>query len=213
LPISGKRRPRNVLSPADFPEIGKITQDNCAHAQPANKIRRVRSVRYASRRMIIWINGAFGAGKTSVARRLTTRLDGAWLLDPEKIGFVLQRWPGGSRGDFQNLPAWRRWTTRAVGAAARLRAPVVVPMTLVNREYFHEIIDALRQRHEVRHFSLIASRDVLRRRLRARGSAGAWGEAQIERCASALADPLFADAIDTDTLGVEEVAAEILRRL
>jgi hypothetical protein len=33
--------------------------------------------------MIIWINGAFGSGKTTTAGLVTKRLDGAKLFDPE----------------------------------------------------------------------------------------------------------------------------------
>ena len=40
--------------------------------------------------MIIMINGAFGAGKTSVANELLRRLDGAMLFDPEVVGFMLR---------------------------------------------------------------------------------------------------------------------------
>ena len=39
--------------------------------------------------MIIMVNGAFGAGKTSVANELLRRLDGAMLFDPEEVGFML----------------------------------------------------------------------------------------------------------------------------
>src|SRR4051812_37324803 len=57
--------------------------------------------------VVIWINGAFGAGKTKTARGLVAMRPRAWLFDPEQIGFMLRSlWPGAG-GDFQDLPIWR----------------------------------------------------------------------------------------------------------
>ena len=69
--------------------------------------------------VVIWLNGAFGVGKTSVARLLVERLEGATLVDPEKLGFLLQRLPGRARGDFQDMAAWRRGTVHAVRLASK----------------------------------------------------------------------------------------------
>jgi hypothetical protein len=159
--------------------------------------------------VIVWINGAFGAGKTTVARALVARWRGAMLFDPEIVGFVLGRLPPHHRGDFQDLPSWRRWTVRLVGLATRVRPHIVVPMTLVNRDYFQEVVETLRARHHVRHFTLIAPPEVLRERLRARGSGGGWGEQQIERCTTALTAPAFAEHIPTAGRALDAIVAEI----
>ena len=37
--------------------------------------------------MIIWINGAFGSGKTTCANILQKQLPNAFLYDPEQAGF------------------------------------------------------------------------------------------------------------------------------
>jgi adenylylsulfate kinase-like enzyme len=36
--------------------------------------------------MIVWINGAFGAGKTTTAELVTELLPGAKIFDPEYVG-------------------------------------------------------------------------------------------------------------------------------
>ena len=36
--------------------------------------------------MIIWINGAFGSGKTNVAYELNRRIESSYVYDPEEIG-------------------------------------------------------------------------------------------------------------------------------
>lgn len=38
------------------------------------------------KRTIIWINGAFGSGKTSVADLLVRNLQNSMIFDPEEIG-------------------------------------------------------------------------------------------------------------------------------
>jgi len=56
--------------------------------------------------LLVWINGAFGAGKSSVARELVRRWPEARLFDPEEIGFLLRRVVPAEQqaGDFQDLP-------------------------------------------------------------------------------------------------------------
>lgn len=43
--------------------------------------------------MILFINSAFGVGKTTVARLLTRRIRSAVLFDPEWLGWMLRRAP------------------------------------------------------------------------------------------------------------------------
>jgi hypothetical protein len=51
--------------------------------------------------MIVWINGAFGVGKTT-AGLLTKRLDGAKVFDPEYVGHMLMPFVESPTGDFQD---------------------------------------------------------------------------------------------------------------
>jgi hypothetical protein len=169
--------------------------------------------------VVIWINGAFGAGKTKVARRLVAMRPGMWLFDPERIGFMLRSlWPDGGPADFQDLPSWRALTvaTLAEAAAATSRTPVV-PMTLVNPVYFREIMDGLEARGmDVRHFSLIASPATLRRRIGwrlDRPSSRRWALSRVEPCAAALQDAEFATHIPTDARRIEDIANDILSRV
>lgn len=57
--------------------------------------------------MIIWINGPFGAGKTTLAKRLRDRRSKSLIFDPEEIGFVVKETvPMPASGDYQDLPLW-----------------------------------------------------------------------------------------------------------
>lgn len=59
--------------------------------------------------VIIWVNGAFGSGKTTLTEQLLRVLPESMKFDPEYIGYILTRWvPAADSGDFQDLPVWRR---------------------------------------------------------------------------------------------------------
>ena len=62
--------------------------------------------------MIIWINGAFGSGKTTIANLLNDKLSNSYLYDPENVGYFLwQNEPEEIkiREDFQREPLWREF--------------------------------------------------------------------------------------------------------
>jgi len=161
---------------------------------------------------VLWINGAFGAGKTSVATTLRRRIPRSVLLDPERIGFVIQRLPfAGGRRDFQHSALWRRATVFAVRAAASLRGTVIVPMTVVDGDVLDDVVGELRRRRvDVRMVALQVDQEELRSRLRRRGSQGGWGEAQIERCLRVLGRPEFGLPVATDGRPVPAVADAVL---
>jgi predicted kinase len=163
--------------------------------------------------LVVWINGAFGVGKTAVADQIVGLLPGAIVFDPEPHGDLLRRaLPAGEQpDDFQDLQAWRELTRVVVASLARTRAGVVVvPMTLVDDTYFDEIVGRLR-REGVRllHLSLVASPQVVTARLRARPRNNDWALDRVERCASALAGERFAEHLDASDATPREIAARI----
>jgi hypothetical protein len=170
--------------------------------------------------MLIWINGAHGAGKTSVARRLAALRPDAFVVDPEQIGFMLRRiWPGGGPPDFKDMPAWRELTVATLRAAVAERpaASLIVPMTLDDPLHHAEIVGALRDGGvDLRHFTLLASPATLRRRLRRRldwPSSRRWAMSRVEACSGALENAAFAEHIATAGLTIAQVATEVARRV
>lgn len=171
--------------------------------------------------MIVWINGAFGAGKTQTAHELGRRLGDTMVVDPEVLGLALHKMlPPHGRGDFQDLPQWRQGVTATLRQAdAMVQGPVIVPMTLVRDDYFEDVIGGLRAVGvQVRHYSLIASPATLRRRLRLRAGYGlahlagrdeSWAVHQIDRCVAALASDRYATQIDTDDQSIDDVVEMI----
>ncbi|MGC4880058.1 AAA family ATPase [Micromonospora sp. DT43] len=115
--------------------------------------------------MIIWLNGTFGAGKTSVAAELVRRLPRAVLFDPELIGELLEPLLPNPTGDFQDLAAWRRIVVATVDALRDEPAPgpIVIPMTVMAPKYAEEIFGGLGR--PALHVLLDAGDAELRRRI------------------------------------------------
>ena len=119
--------------------------------------------------VIIWINGGFGAGKTTLADELHRRLPDAIRYDPEDVGLMLWKWMR-PNGDFQHLPSWRELVVATALSLRRHHADtLIVPMSLIRDACRAEILGGLAGAgEEVLHVFLEADAGVLRDRLNAR---------------------------------------------
>ncbi|RMC64849.1 tunicamycin resistance protein [Sinorhizobium meliloti] len=118
--------------------------------------------------MIIWINGPFGAGKTTLAQKLRERRPEFLIFDPEEIGFLVKATvPKPASGDYQDLPLWRGLTIAALREIRRhYSQDIIVPMTLVEPEYLNEILDGIRRiDDQLVHVFLTLNGDLLRHRI------------------------------------------------
>ncbi|MBA3673087.1 MAG: hypothetical protein H0W68_13845 [Gemmatimonadaceae bacterium] len=167
--------------------------------------------------MIIFRNGAFGLGKTTVARALVRRSPEYVLFDPELIGLALQR---SARlvevtvDDFQELRAWR-WLTIAGLRVARVRwRKIVVPMAISRPEYLAELRRGI-ARFEPRlcHVCRVASIDVVHARLRIRGadpSEQSWQFRRAADCCAVHGGEAFAVQIDASLGTPDDLAGYVL---
>lgn len=167
--------------------------------------------------MIVWINGAFGSGKTQTANELVRRLDRAFLYDPENVGYWLRKNEPKALAaeNFQDEPLWRSINRdMLLHLWEHFDGDIIVPMTLIRENYYDEIIGGLRRRGaDVRHFVLCARAETVRKRLRKRlEGASSWAARQIPACLSAFQSPVFENKILTDAMSVPEVAEEIAAR-
>lgn len=158
--------------------------------------------------MIIWINGAFASGKTTLAEELMLQVPGAMLYDPEYVGYILVQWvpPAPETGDFQDLPLWRRMAAEfAIGLRAEYQRPLIVPMTLVNPQYRDEVFGRIgKAGEEIRHVFLDVPAEELYRRIDAQvlvdenadadARAREFRRSNVERCVAARAE-LSADTL------------------
>jgi hypothetical protein len=171
--------------------------------------------------VIIWINGGFGAGKTTLAEELQRRLPAAVVYDPEDVGLMLWKWMP-PNGEFQHLPSWREL---AVATALSLRRhhadTLIVPMSLIRDAYRTEILGGLADAGEhVLHVFLEADAGVLRERLNARVTSPGrdWDQAARklgltgvdEMVAAAARQPAGTLLLRSDKLTPAELADEVL---
>ncbi|MFF4344922.1 AAA family ATPase [Kitasatospora sp. NPDC001540] len=178
--------------------------------------------------MIVWINGPFGGGKTTLASTLRDELPGAVVADPEEIGFLLRQVFPGKYRDFQDNPAWRPLTAQLVVHCHRENdgRPVLVPMTLLRRGYAAEIHDAVRAAGiPLRHLLLHADPDTVAARIDAAteypgdearsAKVRAFRRRQLPSYTQAFASWLAADAEVVDTTGrtPRQVADRVLELL
>src|SRR5438045_8448699 len=90
--------------------------------------------------MIIWLNGGFGAGKTTLAEELHRRVPGAVVYDPEDVGLMLWKWLRPD-DDFQEMPSWRELVIATAVSLRRHHADVLIgPTSLIHDRYLVAIL-------------------------------------------------------------------------
>ena len=92
-------------------------------------------------RVILWINGTFGVGKTTTAKVIREQ-DPAWrLFDPEWVGYMLRaNLSDLDIGDFQQLPPWRALVPRVAHEIASLTGDrLVAVQTVLVEQYWDEL--------------------------------------------------------------------------
>lgn len=120
-----------------------------------------------------------------------------------------------AKSDFQDYPLWRE-ANRALlkELAHNYNGIIIIPMTLTNKAYFEEIIGNLRDDGiEVKHFTLIASKDTVAKRLRKRFEGRkSWAYQQMKERMRELEDNVFATHLDTDNLSIDGVVESVAKR-
>jgi predicted kinase len=173
--------------------------------------------------VIIWINGGFGAGKTTLAQELHRRLPDAVVYDPEDVGLMLRKWlpPG---GDFQHLASWRELVVATALSLRRHHAQtLIVPMSLIRDAYRAEILGGLADAgQEILHVFLELDAGVLRDRLNARVTRPGrdWDQAARELgmtgvdeiVAAAARQPAGTLLLRSDRLTPAQLADQVLAR-
>jgi predicted kinase len=167
--------------------------------------------------VLLWINGTFGVGKTHVAHELQRKIPGSFVSDPELPGIGIQRmYPPHLRGDFQETPWWVPTVAELLAdLVSRHEGPVIVPMTLADPDRHDRVFRTLHAAGvETRHVTLLASRESVRRRVRARfENPEGWPMEHYDANDDALRTPRFATHLRTDGVSLPDVVTAVSRIL
>jgi len=166
--------------------------------------------------MILWINGAFGSGKSSVAESIKEKVHTSFIYDPEQIGYFLwDNFPDElkRKNNFQHMTIWREFNYKILSYIyENYSGVIIVPMTIYNKKYYDEIIgNLLNDGVLVKHYILAASKKTIIERLVQRGSPeNGWEAQHIDVCINAFNTDIADKKVLTDKKSIDEIAIEII---
>jgi hypothetical protein len=169
--------------------------------------------------MILWLNGAFGVGKTTTAGIITRDSPGFRPFDPEWVGYMLRaNLTDLDLADFQDLRSWRALVPKVAREIIDVtNASLVAVQTVLVEQYWHEIREGMADVGlEVVHVLLDADADVIRERIdrdEVDPGARAWRLDHLEAYEAARTW-MRADAdlvVNTTEVTADQAAAEILQ--
>ncbi|MVX65671.1 tunicamycin resistance protein [Clostridium chromiireducens] len=169
--------------------------------------------------MIIWINGAFGSGKSTTAELLHSKIEFSHIFDPEQVGYFLwDNFPAElkEKGDFQDIEIWRSINYQIIKHMHdNYNGVLIIPMTITDINYYNQIIGNLIENGvEVYHFILNADKENIESRLICRGECeNSWAKQQIDRCLQAFARDINGEKINTNSVNVEQVVNVIMKKI
>ncbi len=168
--------------------------------------------------MILWLNGAFGVGKTTTAQVIQKDAPAWRLFDPEHVGLLLaSNLAGVEFNDFQDLPPWRSLVPLIASEVSDFTGDdLLIVQTVMVQDYWEEMQTRFTERQQkVVHVLLDAPATVLEARIREdqiERSAEQWRLDHVSSYESAKHWLLSAAdlVLDTHLLSASDAAARIL---
>jgi hypothetical protein len=120
--------------------------------------------------VIIWLNGTFGAGKTTTGALLTQKSPLLRSFDPEWVGYMLRpNLTDHPVTGFQHWESWRVLTPIVADELIRFSGQsLVAAQTVLEETYWDELETGLAERgHDVLHVLLEPQESALRNRIEA----------------------------------------------
>ena len=119
---------------------------------------------------MVWINGTFGAGKTTTGTLLARRDDRLRVFDPEWVGYLLSNNLADHEvSDFQHYASWRRLVPVVADEVARFTGQsLVVIQSVLDVDYWAELTAGVAALgHEVLHVVVESDVATMRQRIEA----------------------------------------------
>ena len=166
--------------------------------------------------MILWISGAYGVGKSALAKAMAEKMEHALLFDAEEVGnAVRENYPNCPWGSiFEDYPLWRQFCYLLLkDIHEKFHRDILVPMTLVRKESY-QIIEKLNQDGIPTHLIILeASHQTIHDRILMRGEEeGCWCIENIEMARAGSA-ALRGVHIRTDNRTVDELMTVVWNEL
>lgn len=166
--------------------------------------------------MIIWISGAYGVGKSTLADAMAAKINNVLIFDAEEVGNAVRgSYPGCPYGYiFEDYPLWGEFCYMLLrDVHEKFHKDILVPMTLLRKDSYG-IIDKLnRDGIDTRLIVLEAGYQTVRDRILARGEEeGCWCMENIEPSISGCAS-LPGIHIQTGGKTVDELCSEVMEQV
>ena len=163
--------------------------------------------------MIIWISGAYGVGKSTLAEAMAAKMENALIFDAEEVGNAVRgNYPDCPYGYiFEDYPLWGEFCYMLLkDVHEKFHKDILVPMTLLRRDSYG-IIDKLNRDGIDTHLIVLeADYQTVHDRILSRGEEeGCWCMENIELAREGSA-ALPGIHIQTDDKNVDELCDEVL---
>ena len=166
--------------------------------------------------MIIWISGAYGVGKSTLAEAIAAKMNNALIFDAEEVGnAVRENYPDCPYSYiFEDYPLWGEFCYLLLkDVHEKFHKDILVPMTLLRSESYSIIERLLRDGIDTRLIVLDASYQTVHDRILARGEEeGCWCMENIEPARVGCAT-LPGIHIQTDDKAIDALCDEVLNQM
>lgn len=161
--------------------------------------------------MVVWISGAYGVGKSTLAEALVNRIDNAIIFDAEEVGnAVRENYPNEPYGViYEDYPLWCDFNYMLLKDIHNtFHRNILVPMTLVRQNSYTKIIQRLlADGIDTKLIILEGSYKCVHDRILARGEEeGCWCMENIEMSSNGSKAIQNGYHILTDNKSVDELA-------
>lgn len=166
--------------------------------------------------MIIWISGAYGVGKSTLAQAMADNMQNALVFDAEEVGNAVRgNYPDCPYGYiFEDYPLWGEFCYLLLkDVHNRFEKDILVPMTLLRKKSY-EIIQKLREDNiKTELVVLDADYQTIHDRILMRGEEeGCWCMENIELASEGVVS-LPGIRIPTAGVSVEDLAQTVFAKL
>lgn len=137
--------------------------------------------------MIIWLNGPYGVGKSTLAEKVRERVSQCFLFDAELVGdAVRENFPEQFfKETYEEFPVWLEICRKLLKELdSKFDGCILVPMTLIRPDSVEAIVGGLKSDGvRILHVLLDASPETIWNRILTRGeNEDCWCMQQIDRC-------------------------------